>query len=133
MKVDVLGVKIDDVNINEALAIAEHWIWNPGKHYIVTPNPEFVVAAQEDELFRKILNDADLSIPDGRGLKLSGKVRNTFSGTDFMEKLVSLSADYGFTVGLLGGKIGVAEKCAECLRKKYPKVRIVYADGRING
>lgn len=127
MKVDVLGVKIDDVNIDEAIERVEHWIWNPGKYYIVTPNPEMIVAAKEDELFRKALNDADLSIPDGKGLRLSGKVKNTFSGTDFMEKLVALAAEKGFAVGFLGGSGEVAKRCAECLLKKYPNLKVSFA------
>lgn len=126
MKIDILGVKVDNINQADALAKIEKWIWNPGKHYIVTPNPEFIVAAQKDKLFNKILNDADLSIPDGAGLKLSGKIKNTFSGTDLMEKLIELAAEKGFTVGFLGGKGEVAEKCVECLQKKYPGLKISF-------
>lgn len=128
MKVDILGVKIDDVNMAEAQALVEKWIWNPGKHYIVTPNPEMLVAAQKDPAFKDVLNDADLSIPDGAGLKLSGKVKNTFAGTDFMEKLVSLAAEKGFTTGFLGGSDGVAKKTVECLKIKYPKLKVVFAE-----
>lgn len=126
MKVNVLGVKIDDVNMEEALGTVEKWIWNSGKYYIVTPNPEFVVAAQKDQVFKKILNDADLAIPDGIGLKLSGKIKNTFSGTDFMEKLVSMAAEKGFRTGFLGGRERVAKKAAECLKKKYPKLKVLF-------
>lgn len=126
MKVDILGIKIDDVNIDEALAQVEKWIWRAGKYYIVTPNPEFIVAAQKDSVFKKILNNADLSIPDGVGLKLSGKIKNTFSGTDFMEKLIGISAEKGFVVGFLGGKDGVAEKAAECLKRKYPTLKVSF-------
>lgn len=117
--------------MGEALKIIEHWIWNPGKHYIVTPNPEFLVTAQKDPVFKKILNEADLSIPDGAGLKLSGKinpdligVKNTVTGTDLMEKLIELSAEKGFAVGLLGGRNGVAEQTAERLKKKYSGLKI---------
>lgn len=135
MKVDILGVKVDDVNIDEVLAQIERWILNPGKHYVVTPNPEFIVAAQKDEVFRKILNDADLSIPDGVGLKLSGKIKNTVSGTDLMEGLVKLAAEKGFVTGFLGGEDGVAKKTAECLKKKYPGLKVGFSGsgGEVNG
>lgn len=135
MKKTVLGVNIDDINMDQAVEIVEKWLRGKGpaspakrgeKHYIVTPNPEFLVAAQKDNVFRKILNEADLSIPDGVGLKLSGKIKNTVYGIDLMERLVSKAADYGFTVGFLGGAKGVAEKCAECLLQKYPKLKISY-------
>lgn len=141
MKTDVLGVKIDDTTLTEAVARVEKWIWNPGKHYIVTPNPEIVVAAQKDVIFKKILNSADLSIPDGRGLKLSGKINNTFSGTDFMEALVRLASEKAFTIGFLGGRDRVAEKTSECLLRKYPNLKISFAgpggeidnQGRLSG
>src|SRR3990167_6937894 len=142
---NVLGVKIDDITMEEAVERVKHYLLTEPKgkvlqakragFYIVTPNPEFLVAAQNDKVFKSILKMADLSIPDGVGLKLSGKVKNTVYGVDFMEKLIALSSDYGFTVskaplrvGLLGGKGGVAKRAAECLRKKYPKVKIVFAD-----
>lgn len=135
MKTDVLGVKIDDLNMAEALLVVERWIWNSGKYHIVTPNPEMVVAAQKDPEFKKVLNQADLSIPDGSGLKLSGKVKNTFSGTDFMESLISLAAEKAFVVGFLGGREGVAKKIAECLKEKYPRLKVAFAKsgGEIDG
>lgn len=125
MKVNILGIKIDDIDMTEALSVVEKWIWSPGKRYIVTPNPEMIVAAQKDEGFKKILNGADLSIPDGTGLKLSGKIKNTFAGIDFMEKLIELANEKGFTTGFLGGRDGVAKKCSECLLQKYPKLEVV--------
>ncbi|MBI2019524.1 WecB/TagA/CpsF family glycosyltransferase [Candidatus Daviesbacteria bacterium] len=128
MKVQVLGVKIDDISMPEALMVVEKWVWSPGKHYIVTPNPEMIVAAQKDEIFKEVLNSADLSIPDGVGLKLSGKVKNTFAGVDFMEQLVKAATEKGFTTSFLGGREGVAEKCAERLKKKYPGLKVVFAE-----
>lgn len=126
MKKYILGIKIDDVNMSEALEMVHQWLQKFGKKYIVTPNPEFIMTAQKDLDFKKILNGADLSIPDGAGLKLSGKIENTVSGVDLMEKLVERSADWGVTVGLLGGSDGVANKTAECLQKKYPKIKISF-------
>ncbi len=134
MKVNVLGVKINDVNMDQAIETVEGWLNGTGKHYVVTPNPEMLISAQKDSVFKKILKMADLSIPDGVGLKLSGKVKNTVYGTDLMERLVALSAENGFTVGLLGGQKGVAEKCAECLKKEYPGLKIAFAEsgGEVN-
>ena len=126
MKKDVLGVKIDDITMSEAVETVAGWLTKPGKRYIVTPNPEFLVAAKADLIFKNILNNADLSIPDGIGLKLSGKVKNIVYGADLMEKLVALAAENGFAVSFLGGGDGVAEKVAERLKKKYPKLTVNY-------
>lgn len=161
MKIDILGVKIDRVNLTEVLVTVERWIRNPGKdkHYIVTPNLEFILAAQQDRQFREILNKADLGLPDSSRLGLSywllrkrrlerlllwplfffpQKVVMQFdivTGTDFMEALCELSAEKGFTVGFLGGKGEVAKQAAERLKKKHPKLEVVFTEsgGAVTG
>lgn len=128
MKKNILGVKIDDLTMAEALDTVHQWLPQKKKHYIVTPNPEIIMLAQKDIRYKSILNDADLSIPDGIGLKLSGQVKNTFAGVDFMEELIKKSIDWAVTVGFLGGAKGIAEKAAERLREKYPGVKIIFAE-----
>ena len=108
MSKDILGVKIDDVSEAEALKLVEKWIRNPGRHYIVTPNPEMM------------------------GLKFSGKVKNKIAGTDFMERLVALASEKGFVTGFLGGKAGIAVKCAERLKSKYPNLKVSVASDDLN-
>lgn len=134
MKKNVLGVRIDDINMEKALQTVEQWVWNPGKHFIVTPNPEILVAAQDDIEFKEILNKADLAIPDGAGLIWSGKIKNTLPGTDLMIQLVKLCSEKAFTIALLGGGEGVAEKTKDCLERQYQNISIVFASdgGRIN-
>ena len=89
MKKNVLGIKIDDISMDKAMGILLSWLKRPGKYFIVTPNPEFIVAAHQDSQFKEILNQTDLAIPDGAGLQFAG-VKNRISGTDLMEKLISL-------------------------------------------
>lgn len=134
MKKHVLGLKIDDVNINQALQTVESWFKKGGKYYIVTPNPEILVMAQQDKELKEIINQADLAVPDGVGLKLSGDIVCNTPGIDLMERLIKLASEKGFTAGFLGGWEGVATKTAECLRKKYPKLKISYVSsgGNIN-
>ena len=129
MKKIILGVKIDDINIDRAVNTVEGWLKKPGKYYIVTPNPEFLVTAQDNQEFKNILNGADLAIPDGVGLKLAG-IKNTIAGTDLMESLVELAAEKTYTIGLLGGKEGIAERTAECLKRKYPELKISFLAAR---
>lgn len=135
MRKKVLGVKIDDITMDQAVETVEGWLSGKDKHYIVTTNPEFIVTAQEDSTFKKILNMADLSIPDGQGLKIGSDIECIISGVDFMEALCKMAEDLAFTVGFLGGGLGVAEKAAECLIKKYPglKVSFISDGGKVDG
>ena len=128
MKKDILGVKIDDVSLDQVISIVEQWLTQPGKHYIVTPNPEIVVMAQDDKDLKKVINNADLAVPDGVGLKLTGDIVMTTPGIDVMEGLVKTASDRGFTTGFLGGRGEVAEKASECLKRKYPKLKVTFAE-----
>lgn len=129
-QVELLGIGIDDVSLQEAGDMVKQWLdgKNPKPRYIVTPNPEFLVMAQDDLEFKVVLNSADLAIPDGVGLKLTGKIINTTAGTDLMEFLCKLAAESGYSVGLIGGKIGVAKKATECLSKKFPGLEIKFTE-----
>lgn len=128
MKKDILGIKVDDINIDEALKTVESWLSKPDKHYIVTPNPEIVVMAQQDGELATIINHADLAIPDGAGLKLSGDIVCTTPGIDLMEDLIKLAAEKGFTTAFLGGRDQVAKQTAERLIKKYPKLKVTFTE-----
>ena len=131
--VKILGVDIFSGLKIEALEEVEKWLKDGSKkRYIVTPNPEILMIAQKNETFRKILNEADLALPDGVGLiwasRILGKpLKERITGVDFMEKVCELAAKEGFTVGLIGGRDGVALKAAERLKKAYPKLKLVLA------
>ena len=126
MKKYILGVKIDDVSLNEAIKKVERWLDDTKKRYIVTPNPEFLVTAYNDPEFKKILNNADLAIPDGVGLKLSGGIECITPGIDLMEALIKMAEEKGAAVGFLGGRDKVAEETVKCLKEKYPKLRVSF-------
>jgi N-acetylglucosaminyldiphosphoundecaprenol N-acetyl-beta-D-mannosaminyltransferase len=112
------------------------------KFYIVTPNPEIIVYANRHENFKKILNNAEISLPDGTGLFLAsilmGKpFRQRIPGVNFVEEICKSTVRKPISIGFLGGRAGVAQKAAECLLKKYPELNIVYISdewrGMVNG
>lgn len=131
-KVNILGVSVDNLRFQEALDQVFDLARDGKKHYIVTPNPEIVVHAQKDKKFLKILNKADLSIPDGIGLVWASKflgqsLKERVAGVDLAEKICEESAKNAFTIGFLGGRSDVAEKAAECQKKKYSGLKVVFA------
>jgi len=124
----ILGVKISNLDEKQALKKVREFLESGRQHYIVTPNPEFLVKAQEDKDFKNILNRADLSIADGFGLvlasRLSGRSFKRMSGVDLMEKICQRSSRKGWPVFLLGGRGETAKKAAKNLRNKYPGLEI---------
>ena len=108
----VLGIKVDRVTLPQALKIVDLWLASGrSKHYITTPNPEMIVAAQKDPDFKRILNAADLAIPDGAGLRLADPKLRRLSGADLMMALIKK----GYKTLLCGSKPGVAQKAAKKL------------------
>lgn len=74
---DILGVKINKVTLDQAIKEVEKFLLNNEQYYIVTPNPEFLMAGQRDKEFKKILNEADLAIPDGIGLLWAATIESS--------------------------------------------------------
>ncbi len=94
---------------------------------IFTPNPEIITYAKKDDNFRRIVNSAQINIPDGSGIswamkKIYGLEIPRISGVDFMLDLSRLAKDMSLTVGLIGGRGAVAVETGECLRKKFPRL-----------
>lgn len=112
---------------------------------IVTPNPEQIVLAQKNNAFRRILNNADIALPDGSKLiwalrmlqKTEDKRHNagkteiyeTIPGVEFMESLIEMASEKGFGVALIGGREKIALKAFECLKRKFPRLSGWAQDG----
>ena len=139
-KLDLLGVKIDNVTMPQALERVTMLfrLKEIGKSYIVTPNPEMLMLARRDESFRRILNGASLAVPDGVGLVWGSRIWGTplkerVAGTDLFVELCAESSRRRGRVLFLEGPEGLrsASKAAQFLKEKYPKlnVKTLVADG----
>ena len=129
VKNDILGVGVDNLTLDEAVAEGCALLEQDGSHYVVTPNPEFILTAKKNEAFREVLNAADLSLPDGIGViyaaKLLGRpLKGRAPGVDFAQGLMRHLAQTGKKLFLLGAKPGVAEQAAENLCKSYPGLNV---------
>ena len=135
MKTEIMGVRFDNVTMDEALSFAEKCIEEKGTSYCVTPNAEIVYTAMHDSEFCRLLNDAALVLPDGAGVILGAKILKTplkekVAGIDFAANLLGLLEKQGKTLYLLGSKPGIAELAAEKIVEKHPALKIVgTADG----
>jgi len=78
--VQILGIDVDSTEVDRVLtAVEEKVSYNSlelnssRKFYIVTPNPELILMAQEDRELKKALNSTEFSIPDGIGLSQAAR------------------------------------------------------------
>ena len=128
----ILGVRVDDVTMDEAVAQVLAWVRQGAPRLVVTPNPEFVMAARADADFAAILQTADLATPDGIGLVIAARLlgeplRSTVPGIDLIEALAPRAAAVGQRWFLLGGAPGVARLAASRLQERFPGLVIAGA------
>jgi N-acetylglucosaminyldiphosphoundecaprenol N-acetyl-beta-D-mannosaminyltransferase len=130
----VFGVRVDDVTFPEALALLREFVASRAPHYVVTPNPEFVMLARRDAAFRQALAGAALAIPDGGGLLLAARLwgrpfREQVRGTDLVYRLATVGAREGQRWFLLGAAPGVAAEAGRRLMARYPGLQVVGTHG----
>ena len=127
MKKDILGVRFDDVSRQEAAQLGAAMLEQDQFHYVVTPNPEFILAAEKDADFRQVLNNADLVIPDGIGVVYSAKILGTplkerVPGIEFAADMLAKLDQMGGRLYLLGAKPGVAQEAGRRILERHPNI-----------
>ncbi len=128
----ILGVRVHLVSPEDALSVLEYLINDGGSHHVATVNPEFIMKAQRDPVFRDVLNATSLSVPDGIGVVIAARLAGArkverVTGVDTVERMAALSATRGYRFYLLGSAPGVAERAGAVLRNRYPGLTIAGA------
>ncbi|SJZ42758.1 WecB/TagA/CpsF family glycosyltransferase [Selenihalanaerobacter shriftii] len=130
-KIKILDILINKVDMVAAIEEVENLIQSDSsQHLVVTPNSEMVVMAQEDKVLKRIINEADLVVPDGVGLVLASKLMGEplierVTGIDLMVGLLELAAKRGYGVYFLGAKPGIIPQVKKRILAKYPELKII--------
>lgn len=129
MKTEILGLRFDAMTMAQAQAAAEALIDAGAGGYIVTANPEILLAAREDPSYFSAIDGAALILADGVGVlhaaRILGKpLPERVSGSDLVPRLLREMAVKGRSVFLYGAKPGVADRAAHVLEKEYPGLRV---------
>ena len=129
-KVNILGVNIDKVNIDEAVDRIFEMLDERKCHSVFTPNSEIILEAYKDHKFSEVLNSADLLTADGIGVVYASKILGNpigerAAGFDIACGVIDRISESGHRLYLFGGKPGVAERAKKNLEEKYPFIQIV--------
>ena len=134
-KKNILGISIQNLKKKDILDKIKYYISNKAEFcHVVSLNPEILVMAQNNVLFKKVLQTAQIRIIDGVGVVVAGRllgvnVGDRLTGVDLMEELLSVANQNSLSVGLIGGGEKIAEKLIKCQKDKYPKVNIFGMQG----
>lgn len=134
-KIKILDIPFDNVTKEEAPLLAFSRLEQGARTVVVTPNAEIAELCAEDENVKRAVCSADLILPDGEGVVLASKklgtpLKEKVAGVEFGMDCVRLAAERGYSLFLLGGKEGVAQKAASELQKRFPTLKIA---GKRNG
>lgn len=129
-KISVLGVKFDNVNMKEAVDRCKEFIKGEKGNLVVTPNPEIVMRAKDDEEFKNIINEAELVIPDGIGIIKAGEILGTplkerVAGFDLICNLLEEGKDGSISFYFWGSKPGYADEAKRKMEEKYSNIKIL--------
>ncbi|AOY74831.1 WecB/TagA/CpsF family glycosyltransferase [Clostridium formicaceticum] len=128
-QVKILGVPIDQITEEEAFYRLTSFLEGSTVKKVYTPNPEIIMMAQQDEALFRVLEEADLVLPDGIGLIIASKIKGLglkerVTGIDTMDKLLTYCGEKGKSIFLLGGKPGTAALACENMKKQYKGIKI---------
>jgi N-acetylglucosaminyldiphosphoundecaprenol N-acetyl-beta-D-mannosaminyltransferase len=126
----VLDVRVDIITLSELLQFIKGAVDNSAQAIVANVNVHAVNLACDKPWFRDFLNDADLVFCDGAGVKLGAKLLGQpipyrYTPPDWIDELCCLCVENDYSLFLLGGRPGVAQKMADTLLLNFPALRLV--------
>lgn len=129
-KVKLLGFDIDTFDQESAINYTKSLIENKKGGQVITINPEMIEYGLKNPDFAEILNNADLVIPDGVGVKIGLKIKGfnvqRIAGIEFSHKLIEECAKKNFSIALIGAKPEIIKKATENLKAEFANLNIIY-------
>lgn len=130
MTLNLMGTEINNYTFEESIRRANELMLSDKVSQVVTINPEMFKEMEHNPEFKQIIDEAEMVIPDGIGikiaLKLKGQECTRIAGIDFARRLLEECAKNGHNVAIIGAKEEVITKAVENLRKEINGLNIVY-------
>ena len=129
-RADILGVCVSAINMEDTVALIEHWIATRSPTFVCIGGVHGVIESLEHPRLRRYRDDAGSVTPDGmkpvwmsRWLGFDGTRR--VNGPDLMRTLSALSVSRGYRHFYYGGDQGVADRLKQTLIRSYPGLQVV--------
>jgi N-acetylglucosaminyldiphosphoundecaprenol N-acetyl-beta-D-mannosaminyltransferase len=134
-RLEVLGCGVDNLTMEETLAVVEAFVASGRPHQHVVVNVDKIVKARDDAALREIINRCDLINADGMPVvwasRLLGRpLKERVAGIDLFEALMARAAERGWRVYLLGAREEVVTKVRALYEARFPALVIA---GHRNG
>lgn len=129
-KQQFLNTYVNNLSMKDCLEAIDSLVLQDKKSYVVAVNVDVIVKIEDDPYLKKIVDDADLVLVDGKPLQWIAKyqgnpIKEKISGSDLVPLLLKQASDKGQSVFIIGGKDGIAQKAKLNIEKSNPKIKIV--------
>ena len=129
-KQPLLNTYVNNVDMDEAIQAIEDMIASEKKSYIVAINVDVVMKIENDPYLKIITDKADMVLVDGKPLEWIAKwhkrpIKAKISGSDLVPILCKRAAEKNYSIFIIGGKDGIAEKAKQNLERDLPGIKIV--------
>ncbi len=128
-RIDILGVPVDCVNMQEAVAVVEKIVAGDQPRAVIAVNPEKAVKAQQDPELLMQFHSAGLFILDGIGVVIAARFLESarmerVPGSELMPAICARAAKKGCRIFLFGADPEVNRKTRDILTQRYPYPKI---------
>ncbi|MCZ1264113.1 WecB/TagA/CpsF family glycosyltransferase [Paenibacillus tundrae] len=133
--VSIYGIPFSKLTMKETVEVLRQAVLTKQPHHVITANPIMVMAALENPAMMKVMQSAEMIVPDGTGVVWAANycgepVAERVPGFELLHELLRVGENYRWGVYLLGSTPEVIQETAVRLQEQYPAIRIVgYRDG----
>jgi len=122
-------MKVSVTSLERSACEIIRWTNENVGRYVCVSNVHMCMESFDDSTFLKLVNEADLVVPDGKPLvwaqKLLGvKNARQVRGMDLTLSLCAHTAKLGIPIGFYGGSQSILNKLQEELKLRYPQIMI---------
>ena len=129
-KQPLLNTYVNNVSMDETVQAIEDMIAAKKKSYVVAINVDVVMKIENDKYLKQVVDEADMVLVDGQPLVWIAKwhkhpVKTRISGSDLVPELCAVASKKGYSIFIIGGKDGIAERAKENLERDLPGIKVV--------
>lgn len=126
----ILKVGVNSTSMEQVLRFVAARFNDKEKFYIVTPNPEIVLKAYKSPFLARIISDADISVPDGVGLRyaarfIDGTKLNIIPGKKLFWEILKIANKKKLKIVLFGGMGEDSQKAKEQIEKNFKGLEVL--------
>lgn len=124
-RVDILGVGVSVVDIEQVCETVAGWIRNRERRYVCVTGVHGIMESQRDDELREIHNDSGLTVPDGMPTVWAGRYAGASTidrvyGPEMMMAVCERAVEHGWRSFFYGGGPGTADRLAQRIGALHP-------------